>query len=162
MDKSDVSVRANEQELTMHVLHNVVIEQRDDLSLLCSIVEYLKSQKSIGLDHEDWKKYTEKLNSLKTRQTNRYEVIDKVINENLKDIKNRDTDQPVVVTYGKEIRKLESGLRTLMLFTSDVIEMLIVGSKVENRVDDRIYYFDNRSSMLETEMGTLQQQMAIR
>ena len=162
MTKSDSSVRANEQEITMHVLQKTLIEQRDDLSLLCSIVEYLKSHRSVWLDNEDTKKYTEKMTSLKLRQTNRYEVIDKVINENLKDIKNGNADLHVVVAHGKEIRKLESGLRTLILFTSDVMDMLTLGSTIENRVDDRIYYFEKRSSVLETEMGTLQQQIAIR
>lgn len=157
MNITNISVQAEK----IHVLQEALIGQRDDLSLLCSIVEYLKSHKSIGLDHEDTKKYTEKMHSIKLRQTNRYEVIDNVIHETRKDLKDGDTDCHVVVAYGKEVRKLESGLRTLMLFTNDVIEMLKVGSTVEDRVDDRIYYFDKRSSTLETEMSTLQQKMEI-
>lgn len=140
-----------------HVFQNTLIGQQNDLSLLCSIVEYLKSQKCVRLDNEDVKQLTEKMHTLKLRQTNRYEVMDQVINESLKEIKNGHSDRHTVIAYGKEIRKVEGGLRTLMLFTNDVIKMLTLGSTVEDRVDDRIYYFDRRSSTLEAEMITLQQ-----
>lgn len=153
MNTSNISMQADKN----HVFQDTLIEQRNDLSLLCSIVEYLKSQKSVRLDNEDVKQLTEKMHTLKLRQTNRYEVMDQVINENLKEIKNGHSDRHVVVAHGKEIRKLESGLRTLMLFTNDVIEMLTLGSTIEDRVDDRIYYFDKRSSSLEAEMIALQQ-----
>lgn len=161
MHISDLQVQAKEQEDKKHILHEVLSEQRDDLSLLCSIVEYLKSQKSVRLDDEDTKKYIEKMEALKSRQTNRYEVIDQFINENLKEIKKGHTGLQVVVVFAKEVRKLESGLRTLMLFTSDVIEMLKLNATVEDRVDDRLYYFDKRSSALETEIIVLQQNIAI-
>ena len=160
MNISDSSVHEKEREVKIRVLHDVSIGQRDDLSLLCSIVEYLKSHRSMGLDHNDTKRLTEKLNALKSRQTHRYEVIDRIINENRKDIKNGETDSRMIVEYGKDIRKLESGLRTLILFTGDVIEMLKLDSTVEDRVDDRIYYFDKRSSALEIELSTLQRKMA--
>lgn len=161
MHISDIPVQAKEQEDKKRILHEVLSRQRDDLSLLCSMVEYLKSQKYVRLDHEDTKKYTEKMNTLKLRQAERYDVIDQIINEKLKDIKNEHKDRHEVVACGKEVRKLESGLRTLMLFTNDVIEMLKLDTTVEDRVDDRIYYFDKRSSALETEMIVLQQKIAI-
>ncbi|KOS67146.1 hypothetical protein AEA09_14950 [Lysinibacillus contaminans] len=160
MNISDSSVQAKEREVKIRVLQDILIGQRDDLSLLCSIVEYLKSHSSVRLDNNDTKRLTEKLNVLKSRQTNRYEVIDKIINENRKDIKSGETDSRMIVEYGKEIRKLESGLRTLILFTGDVIEMLKLGSTVEDRVDDRIYYFEKRSCALEIEMSALQSKMA--
>lgn len=153
MNTSNISMQADKN----HVFQDTLIAQRDDLSLLCSIVEYLKSQKSVRLDNDDVKQLTEKMHTLKFRQTNRYEGMDQVINENLKEVKNGHSEYHEVVTYGKEIRKLEGGLRTLMLFTNDVIKMLTEGSTIEDRVDDRIYYFDKRSSTLEAEMITLQQ-----
>lgn len=162
MHSSNLPVQAKEQEDKKRIVHEVLSRQRDDLSLLCSVVEYLKSQKSVRLDDEDTKKYTEKMDTLKLRQANRYEVIDQIINENLKDIKKGHTGLQVVVAFAKEVRKSESGLRTLMLFTNDVIEMLKLNATIEDRVDDRIYYFDKRSSALETEMSVLQQKIAIR
>ncbi|MEG0261234.1 MAG: chemotaxis protein, partial [Lysinibacillus sp.] len=83
------------------------------------------------------------------------------INENIRDIKREKTRDSNVLEYGKEVRKLESGLRTLILFTGDVVNMLRKNSTVINRVDDRIYYFDKRSAILEQEIYSLQQKMAI-
>ncbi|MFJ7738528.1 chemotaxis protein [Lysinibacillus sp. NPDC097287] len=156
MDISNSSVQENEQESKLRVLQEVLVGQRDDLSLLCSIIEYLKSHKSVGLDNQDTKKFTEKIQVLKLRQRNRYELIDKEINENLFEIKTGKVDSRLFAGYGKEIRKLESGLRTLILFTCDVIEMMTLGSTVEDRVNDRIYYFDKRSISLENEMLAMQ------
>lgn len=161
MDISISPVEENEREIKFHVLQEVLVEQRDDISLLCSIVEYLKSHKSVGLDHQDTKKFTEKIHALKLRQTNRYEMIDKKINENLLEIKKGRVDRSLFVAYSKEIRKLESGLRTLILFTSDVINMMKVDSTIEDRIDDRIYYFDKRSCSLENEMYAMQSKVAM-
>lgn len=160
MDISDSSVQEKEREIKLHVLQEALSGQRDDISLLCSIIEYLKSHKNMGLDNQDTKKFTEKIQALKLRQTNRYELIDRNIKENLMDIKNGKTDSRLFVEYAKEIRKLESGLRTLILFTCDVIDMMTIGSTIEDRIDDRIYYFDKRSCTLEIEMRTMQSKMA--
>lgn len=156
MDISDLSVKENERGVKLRVLQEALGGQRDDISLLCSIIEYLKSHKNIGLDSHDTKKFTEKIQTLKLRQTNRYELIDMSIRENVMDIKNGKTDSRLFIEYAKEIRKLESGLRTLILFTCDVIKMMTIGSTIEDRIDDRIYYFDKRSCTLEIEMRTMQ------
>ncbi|MFJ7952902.1 chemotaxis protein [Lysinibacillus sp. NPDC096418] len=146
----------DEREINLRVYQEALIAQRDDLSLLCSTIEYLKSHKSVRLDHQDTKKFTEKMRTLKLRQKNRYEMLDTKINENLLEIKKGSVDKRLFVEYGKEIRKLESGLRTLIMFTCDVIEMMKIDSTIEDRIDDRIYYFDKRSISLENEMITMQ------
>ena len=66
-----------------------------------------------------------------------------------------------MATFGKEVRKLEAGLRTLRLFVGDVIDMLSPNSSIMNRVDDRIAYFEKRSTTLLAEMHDLMEKMLL-
>ena len=60
---------------------------------------------------------------------------------------------------GKEVRKAESGLRTLKLFVCDVIKMLSPSNVESSRVNDRLNYFNKRSMSLEAEIKSLQLQL---
>ena len=82
-----------------------------------------------------------------------------MIYHNRKEIKKAKTTDQTVATYGKEVRKLEAGLRTSRLFVGDVIEMLAPNSHVMNRVDDRMAYFEKRSTTLIAEMNQLMEKM---
>ena len=92
-------------------------------------------------------------------QKKRYSLIDQKINENNQEIRKKKTDDRIVIVQGKEVRKLEGGIRTLLLFANDIVEMLKPNSKVINRVDDRLSYFNKRSSSLEGEIRNLQVNM---
>ncbi|ATP42013.1 chemotaxis protein [Solibacillus sp. R5-41] len=134
--------------------------QQEDLTTLCKIVEYLKGNLQVGLDHQDVKKYVREILMINNHQTKRYEGIDALINENIFQMKKGKTKDNSVLLYGKEVRKLESGLRTLRLFVCDAIEMLSDGKVGENRSEDRILYFETRSPSLESEISILSNQLS--
>ncbi|MEG0470910.1 MAG: chemotaxis protein [Solibacillus sp.] len=134
--------------------------QQEDLKMLCTIVEYLKGNFQVGLDRQDVKKYSGKLAMINNHQNKRYEGIDALINENIFQMKKGKTLDNTVLLYGKEVRKLESGLRTLKLFVCDAIEMLSEDNVGENRSEERIRYFESRSPTLESEISILSNQLS--
>lgn len=139
----------------LHTLRETVRAQLEDVTLLCTIVGYLKGYLDIGIDREDARKYTDKIQLLTDRQQHRFLEIDALINQNIKDIKKEKTNDESIFRLGREVRKQEAGLRTLKLFTCDIIEMLRVESTVMNRAEERLRYFDGRSASLEAEMQLL-------
>ena len=58
------------------------------------------------------------------------------------------------------MRALESGLRTLRLFLTEVVDTLTNKSGEHTRVADRLGYFEKRSMELEAEMLLLQEETA--
>ncbi|MER2030548.1 MAG: chemotaxis protein [Solibacillus sp.] len=141
-------------------LQQMLLEQRENLTTLCTIVEYLKSYVQTGLDHKDVVKYKQKIQMMTDKQNKRYNQIDELINTNILELKKGKTADNTALIYGKEVRKIESGVRTLKLFASDAVNMLDLNKHLENRSSERIRYFDKRSTSLEAEIISLTKQLS--
>ncbi|MCH7323971.1 chemotaxis protein [Solibacillus sp. MA9] len=146
---------SNQDESTIRSLNQVLAEQRENLTTLCTIVEYLKGYGQTGLESKDVIKYNQKIQIMNDKQMNRYNKIDELINTNIFQIKKGKTTDNTAIVYGKEVRKIESGIRTLKLFVSDAINMLDPEQHLNNRSEERIQYFEKRSAAIEAEMITL-------
>lgn len=140
-------------------LKRVMLEQQEELVKLCTLVEYLRGFLHGGIDASDLAKYGQKLGQFKELQQQRFQCIDRLINENILQVKKKKTDDQTILVFGKEVRKLEAGLRTLFLFTSDIVEMLKQGRSANNRAEERIYYFTTRSAAIDVEIRLLVQRM---
>ena len=143
----------------IRALRGSLSEQQEDLVQLRTIIDNIRSCKDVSLNNHDVEKYTAQLLQVEDYQHQRFNKIDEMIYHNRKEIKKGKTTNHTVATYGKEVRKLEAGLRTLRLFVGDVIEMLSPNSSIINRVDDRIAYFEKRSTTLMAEMHELMEKM---
>src|SRR4051794_37746530 len=64
-------------------LQQVLAEQRETLTTLCTIVEYLKGYIQIRLETNDVIKYNQKIQMMTEKQVNRYNKIDDLINTNI-------------------------------------------------------------------------------
>lgn len=146
---------SHQDESTVRSLHQVLAEQRESLTTLCTIVEYLKGFSQTGLDNRDAIKYNQKIQIMSEKQTKRYHTIDHLINTNIFQMKKGKTTDNTALVYGKEVRKIESGIRTLKLFVYDAINMLDSQQHIENRSEERIRYFEKRSASIEAEMNAL-------
>ena len=135
----------------IRALCRIVSEQQEDVAQLRTMIDNVRSAQDVSLDHSDAQNYTTRLLTVEDAQQNRLNQIDEMVYRNRKELKKGKTTDHTVATYGKEVRKLEAGLRTLRLFVGDVIEMLKPNSTVPNRIHDRISYFDKRSTTLITE-----------
>lgn len=141
-------------------LKQIMLEQQEELVKFCTLVEYLRGFLYGGIDASDLAKYEGKLSQFKELQQQRFQRIDALINKNILQIKKNQTDDKTILVFGKEVRKLEAGLRTLMLFTADVVDMLKQGSTLTNRSEERMSYFDIRSAAIDVEIRLLLQKMA--
>lgn len=144
----------------MQSLRNMLVEQLNDLSLLCTIVENLDGFIGHGIDLADAQKYKAQIKALENNQQKRFAKIDEYIIENIIAIQKEKTADKTIINSGKEVRKLEAGLRTLKLFTMDIISMLEPNSKIMDRSNERLYYFKKRSVALEGEIKELQEKLA--
>ena len=145
----------------IRALRGALNEQQVDLEELRTIIENIDSRKIDSLTQQDVEKYTAQLSKIENYQQLRFNKIDEMIYQNRKEIKKAKTTDSTVATYGKEVRKLEAGLRTLRLFAGDIIDMLAPNSTVINRVDDRVVYFQKRSKTLMNEMFELMEKMLL-
>ncbi|MFS0878182.1 chemotaxis protein [Solibacillus isronensis] len=148
------------EDSSIQKLQQMLLEQRENLTTLCTIVEYLKSYVQTGLDHKDVVKYKQKIQMMTDKQEKRYHQIDELINTNILELKKGKTADNTALIYGKEVRKIESGVRTLKLFASDAVNMLDLNKHLENRSSERIRYFDKRSTSLEAEIISLTKQLS--
>lgn len=144
----------------IRVLKGILADQLEDLTELSTMIGYLKGFKDAGIDRAETEKYDGKAGQIEEKQKIRFDKMDEMIYENRREIKKEHTHDGTVLLYGKEVRKLEAGLRTLRLFTGDVIKMLAPDSQMMNRVDDRIGYFEKRSAALEVEMKIMMEKLA--
>lgn len=151
---------SDHNEDSIHKLQQMLLEQRENLTTLCTIVEYLKSYVQTGLDHKDVIKYKQKIQMMTDKQIKRYNKIDELINSNILEMKKGKTTDNTALIYGKEVRKIESGVRTLKLFANDAVNMLDLNKHIENRSSERIRYFDKRSTSLEAEIISLTKQLS--
>ena len=65
-------------------LQTVLREQLEDLTTLGTLAEYLKSFQQVGLDVRDEQTYLNKIETITTKQHDRFKQIDTLINENIK------------------------------------------------------------------------------
>jgi len=151
---------SDHNEDSIQKLQQMLLEQRENLTTLCTIVEYLKSYVQTGLDHKDVIKYKQKIQMMTDKQNKRYDQIDELINTNILELKKGKTTDNSALVYGKEVRKIESGVRTLKLFAGDAVNMLDLNKHLENRSNERIRYFDKRSTSLEAEIISLTKQLS--
>ncbi|MEK4081946.1 chemotaxis protein [Solibacillus sp. FSL K6-1126] len=151
---------SDHNEDSIQKLQQMLLEQRENLTTLGTIVEYLKSYVQTGLDHKDVIKYKQKIQMMTDKQNKRYDQIDELINMNILELKKGKTTDNTALVYGKEVRKIESGVRTLKLFASDAVNMLDLNKHLENRSNERIRYFDKRSTSLEAEIISLTKQLS--
>lgn len=157
MEAPNYSTHANSHPVSK--LKQVLIEQQEELVKLCTIVEYLRGFLRVGIDGQDLANYREKLTQFQMLQQERFHRIDGLINENIFQMKKEINTDQTVLLYGKEVRKLEAGLRTLQLFTIDIVEMLKENSELVDRSEERIRYFDTRSAAIDVETRILLQKM---
>lgn len=142
-------------------LQQVLAEQREMLTTLCTIVEYLKGYIQVGLESKDVIKYNQKIQIITDKQVSRYNKIDDLINTNIFQMKKGKTTDNTALVYGKEVRKIESGIRTLKLFVCDVVSMLDPNQQLMDRSEERLRYFDKRSIALEAEMNILSNRLSV-
>lgn len=151
---------SDQNEDTVHKLRKLLSGQQEDLTTLCTIMEYVKGYLQGGLESKEVQKYDKKINEIRNHQSERYDEIDRLINKNVFQMKKGKTTDKTALIYGKEVRKLESGLRTLKLFACDAIAMLNKERIIINRSKERIDYFEKRSSSLEGEMIILMKKVS--
>ena len=149
-----------QDDVNIQALHELLIDQQEDLQQLCTLVESLAKSKDGPLDSIDVQKYEGKVNIIIQNQEDRFNNIDALMNKNIIAVKKGKTTDKTALIFGKEVRKLEAGLRTLKLFVQDIIEMLDPKSDMINRVNERLYYFHKRSVTLEDEIKLLQGKLA--
>lgn len=154
-------ISSNQNGGTIQNLQQVLVEQQENLTKLCTIAQYLKGAIQTGLENSDVIKYNQKIQVMTNKQMNRYDKIDHLINTNIIQMKKGKTTDNSVLIYGKEVRKIESGIRTLKLFVHDAINMLDQTVQIENRSEERLRYFEGRSTEIEGEIITLSKQLAL-
>ena len=143
------------------VLRGILNEQQVDLEALRTIIEHIDSSNSAILMQQEEENYTAQLLHIEDDQKERFKKIDEMIYQNRKEIKKGKITDHKIERYGKEVRKLEAGLRTLRLFAGDVIAMQSPKSVVINRADDRIAYFKKRSTALMAEIHELMENIVL-
>lgn len=148
-------------EQKIRALREILIEQQEMITELSTIVNYLDDFREVCLDESEFQNYTEKTMEMYGNQKKHFDRIDQMINANLMAVKKEKTVDRTIVHFGKEVRKLEAGVRTLRLFTCDVIGMLAPNSTAINRVKDRISYFEKRAVSLEVEIKGLLNNLAL-
>lgn len=152
---------SNHNEKTISKLHEFLNGQQEDLTMLCTIIEYVKGGLQTSLENGELQKYRQTMEDIQSHQLSRYDEIDQLINKNVFQMKKGKTTDNTALVYGKEVRKLESGLRTLILFAGDAIDMIDSSKVTLDRGEARVRYFENRSTSLQTEIATLSKQLSL-
>lgn len=155
--KTDESTYQNESMLPLQM---ALREQLETITSLNSLAQYLKGSQHLGIDAKDSQNYSYKVERISSQQKERFKLIDTLINENILALKKRKTSDRTIFVYGKEVRKIEAGIRTLALFVLDVIKMLKQNDYESSAVKNRLSYFEKRAVSLETEIKTLQLKLA--
>ncbi|WP_042479179.1 hypothetical protein [Bacillus ndiopicus] len=154
-----LSLQKNEVNQEMRDLQRILLEQQEDITALCTIIEQLRNVPEHSIYSKDQLQSTAKLKQMQERQQQRFQHLDQLIFTNRRQLKKDHTIDSSIMTFGKEVRKMEAGLRTLRLFCEDVVKMTAVEYTAPNRATDRIYYFDKRSKALQVEIYTLREEI---
>ena len=155
------SYNDDEMSEAVTVFHPYLNRQLENLQELSTMISFLKAYVNIGLDERDTEKYLSKIETIEMEQQTRFNEIDELINTNVLQIKKGKSNDRSIFLYGKEVRKLEAGLRTLRLFCQDAVKMLKPNSDVMNRAEERIRYFETRAAVQEVENRMLLNKLEI-
>ena len=152
-DANYSSLQFNEM---LNQLREILPNQLHDLRLLNDIADVIIKEQHLSISVQSLKEYENQLHYVSEKQQQRFQAIDRIINEHILEAKKEKTSNEQIVVLSKEARKTEAGIRTIKLFLYDVINMLNPELHLVNRIDDRIQYFYKRSKELESEIAILQ------
>lgn len=141
----------------LRILRQVQMQQLEDLQMLCTYAEYCIGVQTVGIDEDEATAFNENIRKVSVRQEQRYKELDLLITDSFRELRQQKTMDNTFHASSREVRKLESGLRTIRLFLADVVEMLSQKTMKENRATDRLGYFEKRSMELEAQMLLLQE-----
>ena len=140
-------------------MNNQLIEilpnQLHDLRLLNDIADVLTKQTQHSINGQSLQEYYDQISFVTEKQQQRFEVIDRLMNEQYLMLKKVASNDRFLVLCN-EVRKTEAGIRTVKLFLHDVVNMCNLEYHLVNRINDRIQYFYKRSKQLEKEIAMLQ------
>lgn len=148
--------KINNENEPIKELKNVILVQQVDLETLNSMVEAMKDK---SFSSKDIEIFYQKADQLTDRQNERFNEIDSILNDYVIASKKGKPMDHKILTYGKEVRKIEAGIRTLKLFLYDMIDMLNPELTTVNRLEDRAYYFKHRHQQILDEIASLKNQM---
>lgn len=134
------------------LLSQILVNQKEAIHEL----NYIANEVSLSIGQQvDTRKHHQKSAAISALQNERFEQIDAIINENIFAIKRGKTAKDSTLVFGKEVRKIEAGIRTIKLFLCDVLEIFDSGMN-ENRLNDRLDYYYKRARDIESELYFLQ------
>jgi hypothetical protein len=134
------------------LLSQILVKQKEAIHEL----NYIANELSVSTEQQqDTKSSHQKVAAITALQKERFEQIDAIINENIFAIKKGKTAKDTTLVFGKEVRKIEAGIRTIKLFLCDVLDIVDTGNHAD-RLKDRLDYYHKRASHLEGELYMLQ------
>ena len=137
-------------------LRELLTNQLHDLRQLNEIADAITKEQYFSIRVESLKAYADQVSHFTMQQQERFGAIDRLMNEHVLAVKRGRASNEQILVLGKEVRKTEVGIRTVKLFLSDVINMLNPELNLVNRIDDRIQYYNKRSTEIENEIAILQ------
>ncbi len=156
MDEPNVSDASNSQfDESLNQLREILLNQLHDLQRLTDIADAVTKEQQLSEPMKSLKAYDEQISLVSKQQQERFGKIDRLMNEHVLAVRKGRASNEDIVALGKEVRKMEAGIRTVKLFLCDVINMLNPDRHLVNRIDDRIQYCYKRSSELKNEIEIL-------
>lgn len=137
-------------------LQRILLEQQEDITSLCTVIEQLRILEQ-SIYNQNQQQNMHMLMQMQKRQQQRFQHLDQLIFTNRRHLKKGQITDSSIITYSKEVRKMEAGVRTLRLYCEDVVEMTSIDYTKPNRAMERIYYFDKRSTSLQVEIHLLRE-----
>ena len=153
---NDLNTSVSQFHEPLNRLHELLPKQLQDLGVLNNIADDIKKQQPLSKDKETLKVYEEQIRHVKKQQQERFETIDHLMNEHVLAVRKGKVSDEKILVLAKEVRKTEAGIRTVKLFLCDVINMLNPQLSLVDRIDDRIFYVNRRSTELINEIALLQ------
>jgi hypothetical protein len=139
---------------SLYQLRELLSNQLHDIRLFKDIADVIIKEQHLLKSAASLPTYEEQIRHVTMQQQERFMAIDRLLNEHVAVKKGKGSDEQTIV-LGKEVRKIEAGIRTIKLFLVDVLNMLNPELNVINRIDDRIQYFNKRSMELENDIALL-------
>ena len=131
----------------------IITEQNDVLRQL----HQMTLQLDINPQNSLYSTLSKEVEAMTFAQNDRFRNIDGHINKNILMIKKGKTSNNRIFLYGKELRKIEAGIRTVKLFLCDVVNALHTNNMVTHQVKDRVQYAEKRINTLGEELYKLEQ-----
>lgn len=136
-------------------LRELLLNQLHDLRRITDIADAITKEQKLSERVDSLKAYDEQISRVSKQQQERFGAIDRHLNEHVLAVKKEKGSNEQAIVLGKEVRKTEAGIRTVKSFLCDVMDMLNPDLNLINRIDDRIQYFNKRSTELENEIAIL-------